>query len=123
MKTKYLGIDTSNYTSSCAVYNAETNTMDSRKQLLPVASGQMGLRQSDAVFHHTKNLPPLLSSICKVHNDGISVVSASYAPRDIDGSYMPCFSVGEGYAEVLSSVLNAKQYSFSHQAGHIAAAL
>lgn len=123
MKNKYLGIDTSNYTSSCAVYDAETNTMDSRKKLLPVASGQMGLRQSDAVFHHTKNLPPLLASLCAVHNDSIGVVSASYAPRDVDGSYMPCFSVGEGYAEVLSSAFGAKQYRFSHQAGHIAAAL
>lgn len=123
MRNKYLGIDTSNYTSSCAVYDHLTDTMDSRKQLLPVAAGQMGLRQSDAVFHHTKNLPPLLSSICEKHSDEICVVSASYAPRDAEGSYMPCFSVGEGYSKVLSAAFNAKEYKFSHQAGHVAAAL
>lgn len=123
MLNKYLGIDTSNYTSSCAVYDSSTNTMYSRKQLLPVASGQMGLRQSDAVFHHTRNLPPLLASLCQEHADDIGVVSASYAPRDSENSYMPCFSVGEGYGEVLASALNSKKYKFSHQAGHVAAAL
>ena len=123
MQNKYLGIDTSNYTSSCAVYDAASQTIDSLKQLLPVAEGQMGLRQSDAVFHHTKNLPPLLAALCEKHNDSIGVVSASFAPRDAEGSYMPCFSVGEGYAKVLSSAFGAKEYRFSHQAGHIAAAL
>ena len=123
MHSKYLGIDTSNYTSSCAVYDSVNDTMDSRKQLLPVAEGQMGLRQSDAVFHHTKNLPPLLASLCSEHSEGIGIVSASYAPRDAEGSYMPCFSVGEGYAKVLSAAFNAKDYRFSHQAGHVAAAL
>lgn len=123
MKNKYLGIDTSNYTSSCAVYDADNDTMDSLKKLLPVASGQLGLRQSDAVFHHTKNLPPLLSELCKKHRNDIRAVSASYAPRDTDGSYMPCFSVGEGYADVLSTAFDAKLNRFSHQAGHIAAAL
>ena len=123
MPSKYLGIDTSNYTSSCAVYDADADLMHSRKQLLPVAPGQMGLRQSDAVFHHTKNLPPLLASLCSEHGKEIAVVSASYAPRDIDGSYMPCFSVGEGYAEVLSAAFNANGYRFSHQTGHVAAAL
>lgn len=123
MQNKYLGIDTSNYTSSCAVYDSETDSVDSLKKLLPVASGQVGLRQSDAVFHHTKNLPPLLSELCKKHAEKIGVVSASFAPRSAEGSYMPCFSVGAGYAHVLASALNLKEYKFSHQAGHVAAAL
>lgn len=123
MQSKYLGIDTSNYTSSCAVYDPVTDAVDSLKKLLPVASGQIGLRQSDAVFHHTKNLPPLLASLCEKHSEKISVVSASFAPRSSEGSYMPCFSVGEGYADVLATALNAKEYKFSHQAGHVAAAL
>ncbi len=119
----YLGIDTSNYTSSCAVYDEQNDMFYSKKQLLPVADGQLGLRQSDAVFHHTKNLSPLLSELCNKYADSISAVGYSYAPRDVDGSYMPCFSVGEGYADVISATLNTKKYSFSHQAGHIAAAL
>lgn len=123
MKHKYLGIDTSNYTSSCAVYDSQTNTVDSLKQLLPVEQGKLGLRQSDAVFHHTKNLPHLLSSLCDKYQGEIKGVSASFAPRDTEGSYMPCFLVGEGYVDVISSAIGAAKYKFSHQAGHVAAAL
>lgn len=119
----FLGIDTSNYTSSCAVYDDVNDVFYSEKQLLPVAAGQIGLRQSDAVFHHIKNLPPLLSKLCSTLSDKLSSVGSSYAPRDIDGSYMPCFSVGEGFTDVISSTLGIEKYSFSHQAGHIAAAL
>ncbi len=121
--SNYIGIDTSNYTSSCAVYDSVNDEMISLKKLLPVAEGQIGLRQSDAVFHHTKNLPPLLSELCLQINGNVVAVSASYAPRDAEGSYMPCFSVGEGYAYVLSAAYRAKLCKFSHQAGHIAAAL
>ena len=123
MQNKYLGIDTSNYTSSCAVYDPATDSMDSLKKLLPVAEGQLGLRQSDAVFHHTKNLPLLLSELCRKHSEQLRVVSASFAPRTVEGSYMPCFSVGEGYADVLAASLKLTEYKFSHQAGHVAAAL
>ncbi len=119
----YLGIDTSNYTSSCAVYDSKNNIFYSQKKLLPVSEGQIGLRQSDAVFHHTKNLPSLLSALCRDYSDKISAVGYSHAPRDDKNSYMPCFSVGEGYAKVLASALNANTYAFSHQSGHIAAAL
>lgn len=119
----YLGIDTSNYTSSCAIYNPETDSFDSKKQLLPVEFGKMGLRQSDAVFHHTHNLPPLLSELTGKYSSYIVSVGCSVSPRDSEESYMPCFLVGKGYADVLSSALNAKKYYFSHQAGHIAAAL
>ena len=123
MNNKFLGIDTSNYTSSCAVYNADDNTMHSLKKLLPVGEGQLGLRQSDAVFHHTRNLPPLLAELCREHSSGIKAVSASVSPRDADGSYMPCFAVGEGYGMVLSEAFDAPFCRFSHQAGHVSAAL
>ena len=123
MNDMYLGIDTSNYTSSCAVYDSKKNVFFSEKQLLPVADGQLGLRQSDAVFHHVRNLPPLLSGLCEKYAGDIRAVGSSYAPRDAEGSYMPCFSVGTGFADVLSASFKARKYSFSHQAGHIAAAL
>lgn len=119
----YLGIDTSNYTSSCAVYDAEKDCFDSKKQLLPVPDGQMGLRQSDAVFNHTKNLPALLGGLCHVYAEHFKAISCSVAPRDCPESYMPCFLVGKGYADILSSALHTPQYCFSHQSGHIAAAL
>lgn len=121
--SKFIGIDTSNYTSSCAIYNSADDSMISLKKLLPVAQGQLGLRQSEAVFHHTKNLPHLLTELFSEPVDVIRSVNVSYAPRDAEDSYMPCFSVGEGYAEVLSAVYGAGLNRFSHQAGHIAAAL
>ena len=121
--SEFIGIDTSNYTSSCAIYNSDDDSFISYKKLLPVTSGQLGLRQSDTVFHHNKNLPHLLEDLLDRSSKKIAAVSASYAPRDCDGSYMPCFSVGEGYASVLSSAFSAKKYLFSHQAGHIAAAV
>ena len=56
----FLGIDTSNYTTSVAVYDSEKGEIIQEKMLLPVKEGQLGLRQSDAVFHHTKAYPNLV---------------------------------------------------------------
>ena len=52
-----LGLDTSNYTTSAALLDLEHGTVQQAKQLLPVKAGEAGLRQSDAVFHHTRQLP------------------------------------------------------------------
>lgn len=122
MGRDYLGIDTSNYTTSCAVYREGEGIVVNKKQLLPVAENAKGLRQSDAVFHHSVNLPDMLCSALE-SADNIAAVSASYAPRDEEGSYMPCFRVGTGYARAVSSALRVNEYEFSHQAGHIAAAV
>lgn len=119
----FLGIDTSNYTTSVAVYDSEKNEVIQRKQLLPVKKGELGLRQSDAVFHHTQQLPRLFSSLMSEINGDISAIGVSTRPRSVDGSYMPCFTVGSGTAEILSSALAVPIYRFSHQDGHIAAAL
>ena len=45
-----IGFDTSNYTTSIAYYDGEDGVNCS--QLLPVRQGQLGLRQSDALFAH-----------------------------------------------------------------------
>ena len=47
---RYLGLDTSNYTTSVAIYDGERGTLVQKKQLLPVPENALGLRQSDAVF-------------------------------------------------------------------------
>ena len=52
-----IGIDTSNYTTSIAYFNGKEGINCSK--LLPVKQGELGLRQSDAVFFHTKSLPEL----------------------------------------------------------------
>lgn len=84
----FLGIDTSNYTTSVAVYNSENGEMLQRKQLLPVKQGQLGLRQSDAVFHHTQQLHTLVEDIAKeVDLSGVSALGVSTRPRPVDGIY------------------------------------
>ena len=59
----YLGIDTSNYTTSAAVFDSGTGKVVHRKKLLPVAEGSLGLKQSDAVFAHVKQLPQILEEL------------------------------------------------------------
>ena len=127
MNPVFLGIDTSNYTTSAAFYGdgVEINC----KKLLPVKEGEVGLRQSDAVFHHTKQLPEVFEKACdELHKlgytmDDVAAIAVSDRPRNVDGSYMPCFLVGELLARSLAASLNKPLYRFSHQQGHIAAAL
>ena len=116
-----LGIDTSNYTTSCALFDHESYRHE--RQLLPVKPGERGIRQSDAVFHHTQQLPALLEKLLKDKPPVIETVGASARPRDVAGSYMPCFTVGSGTARSLAAAIGVPLYLFSHQAGHLAAAL
>lgn len=119
---KVLGIDTSNYTTSAALFHWQDGTVRHVKKLLPVKSGQLGLRQSDAVFHHVQQLPELLEEL--LAGEGTpKALGVSTRPRDAEGSYMPCFTVGGGAAKILSSAWKIPLFAFSHQAGHIAAAL
>ncbi len=120
----HIGIDTSNYTTSVAVYISGENRVIQRKRLLPVKEGELGLRQSDAVFHHTKQLPELIEELCREHRPtDAATVAASVRPRNIEGSYMPCFLVGEGYARAYSAATGTELHTTSHQIGHILAAL
>ena len=118
-----LGIDTSNYTTSCAVYNSDTGKVIQRKKLLPVKEGEKGIRQSDAVFHHTAQLHSLISNLMQAFDGKIDAVGYSDRPRDAEGSYMPCFTVGMNTALSIAGALRVPAYGFSHQAGHIIAAL
>lgn len=115
----YIGFDTSNYTTSVALFDGE-NVIQERK-LLEVKQGERGLRQSDAVFQHTVNLPKLIEELNI--NDSVTAVSVSTRPRNVEGSYMPCFLVGEGTATAVSRFVGCKLYKTSHQIGHILAAL
>ena len=118
----YLGFDTSNYTTSAAAFGGETACNVSR--LLDVEQGQIGLRQSDALFLHTKRLPKIVEELFgRIPRDKVQAVAASTRPRAVEGSYMPCFLAGEGLARSVASVLGVPFYAFSHQQGHIAASL
>jgi N6-L-threonylcarbamoyladenine synthase len=117
-----LGFDTSNYTTSIAFLDGSEGLNCS--QLLPVREGELGLRQSDAVFHHTKRLPELSGRLFShVHFDQIRAVGVSTRPRAVDGSYMPCFMVGYSHARLLSDCLHVPLIEVSHQQGHVAASL
>lgn len=117
-----VGFDTSNYTTSVAVFDGLRG--ENCSQLLPVKPGELGLRQSDAVFHHTKSLPALCGRLFS-HIDPASVtaVGVSTRPREVAGSYMPCFLVGYSHACLLADALHVPLVTCSHQQGHIAAAL
>jgi len=119
----YLGIDTSNYTTSVCLYDDVSGEVISRRKLLPVKDGELGLRQSDAVFHHVQQLPDLFESAFEGFDGDIRAIGVSYAPRTAEGSYMPCFTVGTMAARSLSAASRVPMYEFSHQQGHIAAAL
>ena len=128
MNKLFVGIDTSNYTTSVSLCNGEGEVLCNIKRLLDVAQGQRGLRQSDALFSHTKNLPELMDSMSlqmreKCPGGEICAVGYSAYPRDVQGSYMPCFLAGKVAAHSLASGLCVPIYKFSHQAGHIKAAL
>lgn len=118
-----LGIDTSNYTTSVCLYDSISGEMHQKKLLLPVKEGEKGLRQSDAVFHHTARLYPLMKELFDEHGAEIDAVGVSEKPRDAEGSYMPCFLVGVNTANCIGAVTDKTVYGFSHQSGHIAAAL
>ena len=118
-----LGIDTSNYTTSAAVFDSEVSSLVQKRKLLSVKEGELGLRQSDAVFQHTVNLPDIIKSVLPADGRRIDRVAVSFSPRDEEGSYMPCFMTGKGAAEMIAASVGADIRFFSHQAGHIAAAL
>lgn len=120
-----LGIDTSNYTTSAAAYMPSTGEGRQSRKLLPVKEGQLGLRQSDAVFHHMQQFPDVFSAIPSSWREieQVSAIGVSIRPRDVEGSYMPCFLAGHGFAKVLGEAYQKPVYCFSHQAGHLMAAL
>ena len=117
-----IGFDTSNYTTSIAYFDGEKGLNCSK--LLPVKQGELGLRQSDAVFAHIKGLPELSGRLFS--NFDVSTVTAigvSTRPRAVEGSYMPCFMVGYSHAKLLSDMFGVPLVEVSHQQGHVAASL
>ena len=117
-----IGIDTSNYTTSIAFLSE--STAENCSKLLPVKQGELGLRQSDAVFSHIRSLPELSGRLfSRVSREGISAVGVSTRPRAVEGSYMPCFLVGYSHAKLLADSLGVPLVEVSHQQGHVAAAL
>lgn len=122
-----LGIDTSNYTSSIALTDEEGKIVGDLRKLLPVPEGQTGLRQQEAFFHHVQNLPILLEKMFRDlpprASTHIKTIAVSTRPRPIEGSYMPVFTAGASLARSLSTLLSVPLYMYSHQEGHLRAAM
>ena len=123
-KKCFVGIDTSNYTTSIAVCDIDGMIIANLKAPLPVKSGECGLRQSDAVFAHIKNLPELMQKLSSVlENLDPVAVGVSSTPRMAEGSYMPCFLSGVAAAHSFAAANHIPVYTTAHQNGHVMAAL
>ena len=116
-----LGIDTSNYKTSVAVIDREQSIVCDIRNFLKVKQGEKGLRQSDALFQHVKNLPELMEKACEMCKGHFAAVSYSSRPRPVEGSYMPVFLAGESFARSIGAAMKIPTYGFSHQEGHIEA--
>lgn len=117
--SKILAFDTSNYTTSACVIDTQAGIVWENRIMIPVQSGKCGVRQSDAVFHHVKNLDSLFESIPALK---IDAVCASRCPSERENSYMPCFMVGTSVAKTVAAVNKIPLYLYSHQKNHIMAA-
>ena len=119
--TGALAFDTSNYTTSAAFFSPECAAH--ARELLKVTPGSLGLRQQDALFQHVRAMPDIAERLLsQVESREIAAVGASTAPREAEGSYMPCFLAGQGHGAVLAATLGVPFYPWSHQQGHLAAA-
>ena len=134
MKNRFiLGIDTSNYKTSAALTDIHQNVVCDLRKFLKVKQGEKGLRQSDALFQHIKNLPELFEGLAgSVYSrereasaddllSGLAAVAYSSKPRPAEGSYMPVFLAGESFARSLAALAGVPALPFSHQEGHIEA--
>ena len=126
MRDCFVGFDTSNYTTSVALCDREGRVVANLKAPLPVKDGERGLRQSDALFAHTRNLPALTDRLGEILREGDLrpvAVGVSAKPRDVEGSYMPCFLAGIAAAHSFAAACSVPIYEVSHQNGHVMAAL
>lgn len=115
----YLGIDTSNYTTSVAAVGDELVNL---RRIIDIKEGMRGIRQSDGVFVHLKELPRLFEQM-EIDKSRILAIGVSEKPRRCEGSYMPVFVAGESFARVIAKALGVPLFKYSHQEGHIMAGI
>lgn len=119
-----LGFDTSCYTTSCALVGIDGSILGADRKLLKVDAGNRGLMQSEMVFQHVKSLPERMERmLADLPEVDIVAVSASTRPRPAEESYMPAFQVGASQARTAAMLLGVPFYPFSHQEGHVRAAV
>lgn len=124
MSESVLGLDTSNYRTSVALVSPGGKVLFNRRELLPVPSGECGLRQSDAVYAHLKRIRPLLEEAKPLMQAfPPAAVCASIRPRDRSDSYMPVFEAGDTIGRAIAAAMSIPFFPTDHQHGHIRSAL
>lgn len=123
MNRVIVGVDTSCYTTSVACVSSEGIVFEKRT-MLSVALGERGLRQSDAVFQHVRNLPALTGAVfAEIGGADVAAVAVSVKPTDCVDSYMPVFLTGKAVACAMADALHVPLIETAHQPGHVRAAL
>ncbi|HSK69407.1 MAG TPA: O-sialoglycoprotein endopeptidase [Candidatus Limnocylindria bacterium] len=124
MTQAVLGLDTSCYTTSCALVDTQGRILANARRMLNVPAGERGLRQSEALFAHVTRLPDLIEqAVAEAGRPQVIAICASDRPADGDDSYMPVFRAGASFARSAAAVAGARCYTTTHQRGHLAAAL
>lgn len=119
-----LGIDTSCYTTSFSVVDKDGKIVFEENRMLKVKEGTRGLRQSDGFFQHANHLPEIFKNMTnEVSPQKLSAIAVSNKPRNMETSYMPVFHAGVLFCSALGTALGIPVYNYSHQEGHIMAAL
>lgn len=120
----FYGMDTSCYTTSLAAVDDQGRLLGEQRKLLEVPSGGRGLRQSEGVFQHLRNLPILAEVLAaQLGDQDIQAVAASVRPRPVAGSYMPVFTVGESFGRTLAASIGVPFFPLSHQEAHLMAGI
>lgn len=116
----FLGIDTSNYTTSLCLLGEDGTILSDQRRILTVASGARGLRQSEALFQHVRNIPELTANLTKdLRSYTLSAIGVSVKPRPQADSYMPVFLPGRSLALSLSHLMAVPCFELTHQETHI----
>ena len=119
----YVGVDTSCYTTSVASVD-EHGIVSDLRTVLSVKQGERGLRQSDGLFQHVRNLETLMPELMKqLGGAELRGVCVSARPRPNEDSYMPVFLAGKMCAASVAAARNVPLLTASHQEGHVRAAL
>lgn len=119
----FLGVDTSAYTSSVALVDHEKNLIWETRRILEVPDGERGLAQSEALFHHIRNMPECIAMVPKPLWKEVGGIGVSAVPRPVEKSYMPVFLAGIAIASSLASALDVPLVKTTHQEGHLAAGM
>lgn len=119
----FLGLDTSNYTTSVAIVSDAGEILEDRRTPLSVKDGEKGLRQQEALYQHWNHLPLLLDPLLNRYASSLAGICVSEKPRPLKDSYMPVFNAGLSVSRIIAAALSIPLLLTTHQEGHFKAGL